>query len=100
MKFVAERSSTLVNYTDIIEFTLVSKTTFTFCRSQGLFISQKLFNENMFSAGERPHKCNVCNKTFIQSGQLVIHNRTHSGEKVEQILSHISIKKKLKIFSF
>eukprot|EP00300_Choanocystis_sp_HF-7_P003672 c12802_g1_i1.p1 GENE.c12802_g1_i1~~c12802_g1_i1.p1 ORF type:complete len:206 (+),score=19.08 c12802_g1_i1:164-781(+) len=31
--------------------------------------------------GERPFKCNVCNKGFTQSGGLVRHKRVHSGEK-------------------
>lgn len=83
-----ERSSTAENYTDITEFTLVSNTIF--CMFDCGFLTsindmKRLFTENMFFVGERPHKCNVCNKTFIQSGQLVIHNRTHSGEKVELI---------------
>ncbi|CAH2008221.1 unnamed protein product [Acanthoscelides obtectus] len=40
--------------------------------------------------GERPHRCAVCSKTFIQSGQLVIHMRTHTGKRFEaNIFVHI-----------
>ncbi|XP_032743137.1 zinc finger protein with KRAB and SCAN domains 5 isoform X1 [Rattus rattus] len=33
------------------------------------------------SPGERPHKCNECGKSFIQSAHLVQHRRIHTGEK-------------------
>ncbi|XP_008247131.2 zinc finger protein with KRAB and SCAN domains 5 isoform X1 [Oryctolagus cuniculus] len=33
------------------------------------------------STGERPHKCNTCGKSFIQSAHLIQHQRIHTGEK-------------------
>ncbi|KAM9320245.1 uncharacterized protein PAF06_004741 [Gastrophryne carolinensis] len=31
--------------------------------------------------GERPHVCKVCNKSFISSAYLVMHQRIHTGER-------------------
>ncbi|EJD73308.1 hypothetical protein LOAG_19270, partial [Loa loa] len=31
--------------------------------------------------GERPYICEICDKSFIQSSALVIHMRTHTGER-------------------
>ncbi|XP_040607271.1 zinc finger protein with KRAB and SCAN domains 5 isoform X2 [Mesocricetus auratus] len=49
--------------------------------------SSKRMNCNDFScahkksSSERPHKCNECGKSFIQSAHLIQHRRIHTGEK-------------------
>jgi hypothetical protein len=41
--------------------------------------------------GERPHQCTDCGKTFIQSGQLVIHMRSHTGNEIINIMMEVFI---------
>ena len=34
--------------------------------------------------GERPYKCDFCEKTFARGGQLMVHRRSHTGDKPYQ----------------
>ncbi|XP_053136697.1 zinc finger protein 436-like isoform X2 [Hemicordylus capensis] len=38
------------------------------------------------NAGEKPHKCLECGKSFTTRGNLTIHHRTHTGEKPHKCL--------------
>ena len=34
----------------------------------------------MLWIGEKPYKCNQCDKEYAQSGQLIYHMRLHTGK--------------------
>uniref|UniRef100_A0A8C2V4M5 Zinc finger protein with KRAB and SCAN domains 5 n=1 Tax=Chinchilla lanigera TaxID=34839 RepID=A0A8C2V4M5_CHILA len=49
--------------------------------SKGMSCSEVTYIHKKPSTGERPHKCNECGKSFIQSAHLIQHQRIHTGEK-------------------
>ena len=38
----------------------------------------------MTHTGEKPHKCTECDKAFIRRSDLIMYQRTHSGDKPYQ----------------
>ncbi|XP_061258557.1 zinc finger protein with KRAB and SCAN domains 5 isoform X1 [Bos javanicus] len=49
--------------------------------SKRMNFSEVTYTHKKPSTGERPHKCNECGKSFIQSAHLIQHQRIHTGEK-------------------
>uniref|UniRef100_A0A8C5SQD8 C2H2-type domain-containing protein n=1 Tax=Laticauda laticaudata TaxID=8630 RepID=A0A8C5SQD8_LATLA len=52
--------------------------------SEECFCYNNLFVVLCFSAGKRPHQCQICKKAFKHKHHLIEHSRLHSGEKPYQ----------------
>lgn len=52
------------------------------CNLCGRHIAKTSLGEHLYRhKGIKPHKCELCPKTFARTGELTAHNRTHSGQK-------------------
>ena len=54
---------------------------FSYCR---FVTSEKVKRHTRIHTGEKPYKCNFCEKSYCQSSELIKHLRLHLGENVYQ----------------